>query len=322
MELSIVIVSFNTCDVTRRCLEAIMAQARGLEYEIIVVDNASSDDTVAMIRNEFPSVKIICNTGNKGFAAGQNTGLKQAQGEYLMILNSDVILLNNAASILVERLCSGPSDVGVVGPRIQNPDGSLAPSARRAILSKPVILLGQINRHFRFKRFLPEKWLRRYFGFILGRWHDNYARHEQTGTVDFVDGMCLLVKRAVLEQVGLFDEQFFFDWEITDLSNRIRAGGWKIEFYPEAQVIHLGHSSRRQMSRIIVESHRSELIYYAKHAPDLVPFVRRVALCVVSLKRLGLKAALFFGKSESRQQALNICDEIISVIRHFNVSVI
>jgi len=319
MDLSIVIASYNTRDVTRRCLQTIIEQTTGLEYEIIVVDNASTDGSVAMIGTEFPSVKLLCNQENVGFAAAQNAGLRQTRGRYVLILNSDAFFVGNVAKLLVEYLENGPANLGVVGPQILNPDGTVAPSARRAILSRPMIALGIINRHLNFKRFLPsEVMLRKVFGFLLARWHDNYAPHDTIIQVDYLDGMSTLVKREVLEQTGLFDEQFFFDFEIIDLSNRIRTHGWRMDFFPGVQVMHLGHVSRRKLRRVVVETHRSELIYYAKYAPQHVPLVKTVAWLVVSLKLLMLRASLFFSAiDEEKREWLHLYEQIMSLCRNF-----
>jgi GT2 family glycosyltransferase len=126
------------------------------------------------------------------------------------------------------------------------------------------------------------------------------------------------MKREVLEEAGLFDEQFFFDREMEDLANRIRGRGWRIEFYPRAQVIHLAHASRKKLPRIIVETHRSDLIYYAKYAPELVPLVRKVVLCVISLRLLLLRlGTLLGGRTEQWREALYFCREIVRVYRQF-----
>jgi GT2 family glycosyltransferase len=319
MDLSVVIASYNTKDITRRCLTSVLNQTEGLKYEIIVVDNASSDGSVEMIERQFPAVKLICNSENLGFATAQNIGLCQARGKYLLALNSDAVFVGNAAKILVDRMQTGPRDLGVVGPQILNLDGTVAASARRALLSRPMIVLGIFNWHFGIKRLLPpDPLLRKYFGFVLARCHDNYVRHDLIREVDYIDGMCALMKREVLEAVGLFDEQFFFDREIEDLANRIRGRGWRIEFYPQAQVIHLAQASRKKFPRVMVETHRSNLIYYAKYAPELVPLVRRVTLCVVFLRLLLLRfGTLLGGRNEQWYEALHLCREIIRVCRQF-----
>jgi GT2 family glycosyltransferase len=321
VDLSIVIASYNTCNLTCRCLRSICRQTRELEYEVIVVDNCSRDDTVSTIEREFPRVRLFRNDENRGFAAAQNRGICEARGRYVLILNSDVLLVGNAAKVLVDRLEYGPRELGVAGPQILNPDGTIAPSARRALHSLLVIGLGIVNRHFNLKRILPETLMRRRLGFLLERWHDNYAPHRAPRQVEYVDGMCVMVKREVLEQTGLFDEQFFFDWEIVDLSNRIRASGWKIEFWPEAQVVHRAHSSRRKVSSIIVETHRSELIYYAKYAPGKVWPIRQMVILVVLLRLLLLLMNLRVSRVEcGRSDEIDLCREILRVCRHFDVS--
>jgi GT2 family glycosyltransferase len=295
LDLSIVIASYKTRELTGRCLRSIVDQTSGLQYEIIVVDNASDDGSAEMIEREFPDVRLVRNDRNAGFAAAQNIGLTRAGGRFLLVLNSDVLFVGNAAKVLVDFLRSAPEGVGVVGPQVLNADGSVAPSARRAFVSRRMVGLGIVNRHFRFKRLVPERFVRRSLGFVLSRWHDNYAAHDTIREVDFVDGICALFRREALERVGLFDEQFFFDHEINDLSYRIRAAGWRIVFFPGVQVIHLAHSSRKKIAAIVVETHRSELIIHAKYNPDLVPYIKRTVRRVVTLRKW-VAAAMFLSR--------------------------
>ena len=317
LDLSIVIASYNTKEITRACLESIARRSDGLEYEVIVVDNGSLDGSAEMCAAEFPSVKLIRNSENRGFAVAQNVGLMRTQGKNLMILNSDVVIVGSAPRILINHLREHP-ELGIVGPQVLNPDGTVAPSGRRTSLSRLVIALGILNWHFNIKQFLPDRFLRKYLGFLLQRYHDNYARHDLARQVDFVDGMCLVVKREVLEEVGLLDEQFFFDMEIQDLSNRVRAKGWKIEFYPKAQVIHLAHSSRKRVPLIVAETHRSQLIYHAKYDPSKVRYICRVAMAVVTLKAFLLKAMFVFRRNDARiPEMLRICEKVRAVCSSF-----
>ena len=316
MDLSIVIASYNTCEITCRCLEAVFRATRDLKKEVIVVDNASRDQTCAMIVRKFPEALLIRNDRNVGFAAAQNIGLKRSSGRYLMILNSDVFLEEDMPRRMLEHFGRVDGRIGVLGPQILNPDGSVAPSARRFFLGRPMILLGVINRYFNFKRFLPEQFMRRNLGFLLGRWHDNYAAHDGIREVDFVDGMCFLVRRETLEEAGLFDEQFFFDEEILDLSLRIRKSGWRIEYFPPARAMHVGHASRKLFSPIVVETQRSEFIFCSRHVPHLLPFVRGAVIAVVGLKRSLLFPALLFGdRSGEKRRMLDIYGQILSLAR-------
>jgi GT2 family glycosyltransferase len=321
MELSIIIVSYNTLDITRKCMQSIISQTKDVDYEIICVDNDSRDGSIEMIKKEYPSVILIQNKANLGFAKGQNIGISHSKGKYVLVLNSDVYFVGNVARQMIDFMVNGPADLGVLGPQVLNLDGTVATSAWRLVFSKGIIALGIINRHFNFKRFLPSTaTMRKYLGFILSKYHDHYAEHNQIKETDCVDGMCLLVKREVLSNVGLFDEQFFFDSEIVDLSNRIRSKGWKIIYFPGAQVIHVGQASRKKTSPLLVERHQSELIYYAKYKPENVHFIKTVTKIVVAAKILITKASLLFDKSNPRKiETVAIYKRIQEVVKNFDV---
>lgn len=314
MDLSIIIVSYNSNSLTELCLDSIIKETMDVDYEIIVVDNASSDGSVEMIRNKFPYVKLICNPKNLGFAAAQNAGLREACGVFLLILNNDVIFIENTAKIMIDYLKNNPKVLGALGPRILNVNKTIAASARRSLVSRPMIMLSVINRHFNIKRFIfSEKVMRKYFGFVLGWLHDNYAPHDKEKEVEFVDGMCVLVKRGVLQKTGLFDEQFFFDYEIIDLANRIRNNGWKIKYFTGTEVIHNTSATRKKYSRILIETHRSELIYFSKYAPHYIPFIKHVVLVVVGLKRFIIKWRSLFCSKNNIKEDLEICNGIIDI---------
>jgi len=316
VDLSIVLVSFNTRETTRRCLETIFRETRGLVFEVIVVDNDSRDGSAAMIAAEFPGVRLIRNDRNSGFGAAQNIGLGAARGEFLLVMNSDVFFVGNAARRLVDLMRQGPADVGAVGPEILNPDGTWAPSARRAVQPGPVLILKGINRHFPFRASLPEDWMRRRAGFLFFRWHDNYQPRETTREADWVDGMCVLFRRAALEESGLFDERYFFDYEIVDLSMRLRRRGWRIVFDRRASVVHEVHSSRSRNPRILVETHRSELLFYADYAPQNYRLLIRTFRVLVGVKKVLLNLGLG-GAKGSREAAERrmIYDRILALSR-------
>ncbi len=324
MELSIIIVSYNTCNVTRRCLESVLAQTRLPDYEVIVVDNGSADGSVEMVRTEFPRVRLLCNGYNAGFARAQNAGMLASRGRHILVLNSDTVFVGDTAGALLNYLRGSPSSVAAVGPRVLNPDGSAAPSARRSLLSTPVLALGIVNRHFRIKRLLPSSSVARapLIGKALARLHDNYARHDEARAVDYVDGMCVMFRREVLHHVGLFDEQFFFDGEILDLSNRIRGAGYAIVFFPDAKVIHLGGESRKGVSGIIVESHKSLLIYLAKYSPSRLHFIRSVTVCVVALRLLVTRLMALVSRRDDRRSAVKAYHDIIDMCRKFDRRVV
>lgn len=320
MDLSITIVSYNSCQVTLRALESIHRETHGIEYEIIVVDNASTDNSAEMIAAKFPEVRLIRSDRNLGFAAAHNRALAVAGGKFFMVLNSDVLFVNNVAWQMVSRLRASRPEIGVIGPQILNPDGTLATSARRQIIySRLVVTLTTINQTIPFIKVIPVDFIRRHFNNILGRVHDNFSPPDSAQEVAWVDGMCLMFKRGVLEQSGLFDEQFFFDFEIGDLLMRVSAKGWRILFDPAIRIIHFGGYSRKQASRIMIESQRSELIYYAKYRPDYIPMLRYVNLIRFWLEITSMRLkSVFLLQPASCNEKIEILKEARKVVSEFN----
>jgi len=321
MDLSITIASYNSCDVTLRTLKSIFKETKGLKFEVIVVDNGSEDGSADMIEQLFPFVRLIRSKRNLGFAAAHNRALSIAQGRFLLVLNNDVLFPENAAKKMVDRLENGPDQVGAIGPQILNPDMSLAPSSRRKIFyPKALVGLSAFNQYFPFGNLLPIDFMRRYLKCFLGKIHDNFDPPSYIQEVEWLDGMCVMFKRISLEQVGLFDEQFFFDYEIGDLQIRLREKGWKIIFDPEVSVIHLGGYSRKKLSRLILLNHRSQLIYYAKHKPEYVPFLRRVFLSLIWLKLRHMKLRNLLGSQDNLTDNTETLEEVRRLFINFDLN--
>ncbi len=320
MDLSITIASFNSCNVTLKALRSIFNNTRGLIYEIIVVDNASEDGSADMIEKFFPSVHLIRNEKNIGYAAAHNHALSLSKGKFLLVLNSDVLFHENVVKKMVDRLENGPDKVGAIGPQILNPDMSLAPSSRRRIFySKPLIGLSVFNQYFKFGNLLPINFLQRTFRFLLGKIHDNFDPPFSLQEVEWVDGMCVMFKREALKHVGLFDEQFFFDYEMGDLQIRLRKKGWKIIFDPEIKIIHLGGFSRKKLSQLILENHLSQLIYYSKHRPEYIPFLKKVLLSVIWLKLHLMRLRIYFSEPKGNlKDYMQILKEARQLIMNFD----
>jgi GT2 family glycosyltransferase len=156
----------------------------------------------------------------------------------------------------------------------------------------------------------------------LARAHDNFASHDEIRSVDYVDGMCCLFKTSVLRQVGLFDEQFFFDYEIIDLANRIRSGGWSIVYYPRTSVIHLKHASRRGVRWIVIETTRSELTYYAKYYPSQVAALQSITTTVVELRMVLNRVAQWFSPNEERATEYDLLRRVLEVVEAFRASAV
>lgn len=249
--ISIIIVSYNTRRMTLECLRTLYAGLGELTAEVWLVDNASQDGSADAVAEGFPAVRLIRNFANKGFAAANNQAMQLAAGEYFLLLNSDAFVAPGAVAALLAYLRSH-SEVGMVGPRLSNEDGSLQRSC------------------FRFptpaRAWLENLWVS---ALLPGHWAaGDYRRwpHDSERRVDWVIGACLLVRREVFEQVGGFDERFFMYAEETDWQRRIRDRGWDIGFTPAAVVTHLGGASgAREKARINRHFFDSLDFYERKH---------------------------------------------------------
>ena len=228
--LSVIVVSWNTRDVLRRCLASVSRHLAGADYECLVVDNASVDGSPEMVAHEFPAVQLLRQPTNAGFGAGCNAGMRTARGRYFLLLNSDTELLDDGALRLVARL-EASAGVGVVGPRIVLGDGRLQASARR-FPSLGRLLLASLWLH----RLLPPARAAR---LLLGPYWD----HAEEREADWVVGAAMFVRREVFEETGGFDERIFLYGEEVEWCRRIRARGWSVLFSPLGSVRHLNHQS-------------------------------------------------------------------------------
>lgn len=229
MDLSIVIVSYNTRELLRECLASLRAGAAGLAVETFVVDNASRDGSAEMVAEHFPDVRLIRNPDNRGFAAANNLALAEAVGRYVMLLNPDTVVRAGAFPELV-RFMDGRERAGYCGPRLVNGDGSHQASARRfpTWWTAAGALLGWDKRH-------P---LSRHCGELHAAHGD---RKEMPA--GWLTGACLLVRRAAMAQVGVLDDGYFMYFEETDWCRRLAQAGWEGWYVPSAEVVHYGGQS-------------------------------------------------------------------------------
>lgn len=242
MNLSIIIVNFNTSDLLRNCLTSIFNQ-KGVEYEVWVVDNASRDDSIQMVENDFPKVKLIKNSQNIGFARGNNVALRQAQGEYLFLLNSDAILKEETLSRICDFLESNPK-VGILGIKILNPDGSPQASVGKFYNLGNAFLMLFGGEKLGFLRYSPNK----------------------VTEVDWVVGAALIVRREVLEKAGFLDENLFMYMEEVEWCFRVKKAGFRVFFYPEAEAIHYIRASGSKTAAIL-GIYKGLTYFYRKHKP-------------------------------------------------------
>jgi len=260
MTLSIVIVSFNASADLVRCLESLHAAAPSTPHDIVVVDNASTDGGPEVVRRRWPSVQVVAQRTNIGFAAGTNAGIRATRGELLLLLNSDTIVPPGAIDTLIARLAAHP-EAAVAGPRLVDADG------RPELSFGPMISpLGELRQK------IVGRLASRQAG-PVERWVERKTKEE--AFVDWVSGACLLVSRADAESVGLLDERYFLYTEDVDFCAALRARGRRILFTPAAQITHLrGRSRSTAPDRMNAAYRRSQIAFYEKHHPRWAPILR------------------------------------------------
>lgn len=249
LDISIIIVSWNTREITKNCLQSIREQTSGISYEVIVIDNNSADGSQEMIAREFPEAVLIANSENKGFATANNQGLAIARGRYFLLLNSDTIVLDGAVQRSLAFAEQKP-DVGIIGCRVLNSDGSLQPSC----FMYPSLVNLLLAATYLYKVF-PQS---RFFGREFMSWW----LHDTEKDVQVVRGCFMLVKREAYEQVGPMDSRFFMYAEETDWCYQFGMKGWRILFTPAAQIIHLGGRSSIQVKPQMTLQLRSGILQF------------------------------------------------------------
>jgi len=264
LDLGIVVLNYNTCGLLRNCLRSVYASRGNFDFEVCVVDNASSDGSAEMVATEFPQVRLIANTENVGYPRANNQGLKAlgfTQGprpasqtpRFALLLNSDTELPPDGLARMLDFMTEHPY-VGIVGPKLVRPDGSLDLACRRAFPTPEVSFyrLTGLSRLFpASKRF--------------GRYNFTYLDPDQATEVDSVTGACMLIRAEAIAQVGLLDEQFFMYGEDLDWAYRIKNAGWKVAYNPSVTVFHVKGASSRHSRRAQVEFYRAMDIFYRKH---------------------------------------------------------
>lgn len=283
-DIGIVIVSYNVCALLRRCLETVLA-SEGVRLTVCVVDNDSKDGSAAMVAESFPQVHLIANESNVGYPAANNQGLAllgfgsplhtaQTGAEaprYALLLNADTELPPEALADIV-AFADAHAELGVVGPKLVRPDGSLDLACRRSFPTPTISAYHMLG----LGRLFPKSR-------TFGRYNLTYLDEDQAAEVDSVVGAFMLVRREAIAQVGLLDDTFFMYGEDLDWAYRFKDAGWRVYYYPEVTVLHVKRASSRQNPRARVEFWRSMEIFYRKHYADTTP--RLVHFLIVSVLR-------------------------------------
>ena len=290
MKLSIVIVSWNTKDLLEACLRSVYQFPLDHSFEVWVVDNKSKDDSVAMVRTHFPQVELIASEDNLGFAGGNNPAIPRCQGDYVLLLNPDTEVKANALNELVAFMDNHP-EAGAAGSRLLNADGTLQPSCH------PIPTLSrEFWRMFYLDALIP------YGAYDMTKW-DMTRPHE----VDVLMGASMLLRKTVLDTVGLLDEGYFMYSEEVDLCFRLQKAGWQLYWVPASQVVHYwGQSAKQVLAEMFLQLYRGKLRFFRKHYSGVTVFLYKVVLGLAALLRLALAPLVWLRKSEQRDQQLHM----------------
>lgn len=291
IDLSVVIVNWNTSQVLKACLESTLNGLQELPAEVIVVDNGSTDDSCEMVRKYFPQVRLIANKENRGFAAANNQAIRISQGRYVLLLNSDTFVLGDVLPRSIEYMDRADA-VGVMGCRVLNTDGSVQLTCSRFPTLFNLLLLS--SGLFRYSR--PR---------LLGRYQILDWQRDSERDVDTVTGCYMLVRRAAMDDVGLLDEAFFFFGEETDWCKRFWNAGWRLRLAPVGEIIHHGSLSSRQCN------HRRDLMltegllrFHRKHGGFFTALAAWSILAAFNVSRsiFWTVRSLFSRKAEVRRR--------------------
>lgn len=254
-DLAIVIVNYNTRDLLQQALDSIFREITLEQYEVFVVDNHSIDGSVQMVKTCYPRVKLLENRTNTGFSIANNQAIRESRSRYIMLLNSDTILLPGSVEALIQFLDETP-EAATVGAKLVGRDGNVQATAK----AFPTL----------FNSFFAKKSL-------LTKWFPNnpltkrtlvcmFKDQERPFEVDLVSGAGMLIRRQAFQDVGEFDESFYMYWEDVDWCRRAVQKKWKVFYHPQAPIVHLeGGSSQKEVLRLVVEYHRSVYMYFRKH---------------------------------------------------------
>jgi len=289
--ISAIIVTWNSASVITDCLSSVERELRPGRGEIIVVDNASRDDTVERVRALAPDAHLITNDSNRGLAAANNQGMRAARGSAYLICNPDVVLQPGSVSAMMAVLERHHHAAWVV-PRLVHEDGVLQTSVGSLPTLAEALLGRQIAR-------------RRSPGSPTGFWWDGWA-HDVERTVGHIFECAYAVRRRAVEEVGMQDARYVLDWEGLDWAERFDRAGWEIWFAPGAEVVHLGGASRRQVPlRSVISQHRGIYFYFADRRPRLVKPFLAVAVglrAVIKLALTGMGVPLYSWAHRDRRE--------------------
>ena len=281
MDLSVIVVNWNTKKLLENCLASIFKFTKGISFEMIIVDNGSTDGSQALVKEKFPQVKLILNKSNLGFTKANNQGMKVAKGQYILLLNSDTYLIENSFKKLLDKTQSIEGNLGALGPLLLNEDKSVQQS---------VGFFPNLPQVFWWMTFIDDL----PGGQLLSPYHvdhDSFYRKDQK--VDWVTAAAILVPAKVIKRVGPFDEKIFMYGEEVEWCWRIKKAGFKVYFTPSAKIVHIGRGSSQKIpTRAFIGEYKSIIYFYRKYKSPISLQIARFLLKIGALARILIFALL------------------------------
>ncbi|MEJ8553410.1 glycosyltransferase family 2 protein [Tepidibacter sp. Z1-5] len=260
IDLSIIIVNFKTYELTKQTINSILSKNHIINYEIILVDNASNDGSIEKIEQGFKEkiktnlIKIIRNNKNLGFSKANNIGIRIAKGEYILVLNSDTVIVDDCVDKCLDYI-KKDNKIGALGCKVLLPDGKLDKPCKRGFPTPKASLYYMLK----LDKLFPNRK-------SFGEYNLTYLSEDDINEVDSLVGAFMIIPRRVIDEVGMFDEDFFMYGEDIDWCYRIKQVGYKIIYYPEAKITHFkGSSAKKKRFKTIYEFHRAMYLFYNKH---------------------------------------------------------
>jgi GT2 family glycosyltransferase len=284
VRLSIIIVNYNSGHYLEKCLKSIYAETKQLPFDIWIVDNNSKDTSFSMIRRNYPLVNLIENKENIGFARANNDAIQKCRGDYVLLLNPDTLILENAIEKMVKFLDENPQ-TGIAGCRVLNEDGTLQLACRRSIPSPGVAFFRLIG----LSRLFPTSR-------TMASYNLTYLDPDKPHEVDAVSGAFLMIRRKVVDKIGALDENFFMYGEDLDFCVRTKKAGWIVMYFPDAKIIHYkGECSRTNSRKAAFEFYRAMYLFHKKHfARDYWPITNFIIYTGIFLKAISSWRSLLF----------------------------
>ena len=281
MDLSVIIVNYNTKKLIVNCLESIFKFTKDIRYEVTVVDNGSKDGSLQILKNKYPQVKLILNKENLGFTKANNQGIKISKGEYILLLNSDTYLIENSLKKLIDKAKS-LSNLGAIGPQLLNTDKSIQQSAG---------FFPHLPQVFFWMSFIDDlpggQYLKPYHVD-----HDNFysqksSAYQADKQVDWVTAAAILVPGSVIKKVGALDEKIFMYGEEVEWCYRIKKAGYNIYFSPIAKIVHIGRGSSQKIpNKAFIGEYQGVIYFYAKYKSKVSLQIVRLLLTIGALARI------------------------------------